>query len=69
MTDWVSRLALIRAAYFGLGAGLQVRDLVSGNVVYREVLALVDTMPGDGRLVWIGAKPDSIEGEEQDASS
>jgi len=84
-----------QAAYFGFGAELQVRDLTSGNVVYREVLALADTMPGphvmirdgdgrllldetlvltdliesvygttvaipaDGRLVWIGAKPDS----------
>jgi hypothetical protein len=83
-----------QAAYFGFGAELQVRDLASGNVVYREVLALADTMPGphvvvrdgdgrllldetlvltdliesvygttvaipdDGRLVWIGAKPD-----------
>jgi hypothetical protein len=84
-----------QAAYFGFGADLQVRDLASGGVVYREVLALADTMPGphvvirdgdgrvlldemlvltdliesvygtavtvpdDGRLVWIGAKPDS----------
>jgi cytochrome c biogenesis protein ResB len=83
-----------QAAYFGFGADLQVRDLASGNVVYREVLALADTMPGphvvvrdgdgrllvdetlvltdliesvygttvaipdDGRLAWIGAKPD-----------
>jgi cytochrome c biogenesis protein ResB len=83
-----------QAAYFGFGAELQVRDLTSGNVVYREVLTLADTMPGphvmvrdgdgrllldetlvltdliesvygttvaipaDGRLVWIGAKPD-----------
>ncbi|MGQ9572964.1 MAG: cytochrome c biogenesis protein ResB [Dehalococcoidia bacterium] len=84
-----------QAAYFGFGAELQVRDLASASVVYREVLALADTMPGphvvirdgdgrllldetlvltdliesvygttvvipgDGRLVWIGAKPDS----------
>jgi len=54
-----------------------VRDLASGNVVYREVLALADTMPGprvvisdgDGRAAWIGAKLDSIEGEGQDGSS
>jgi hypothetical protein len=46
MTDWVSRLALIQAAYLGFGAELQARDLASGNVVYREVLALADTMPG-----------------------
>jgi hypothetical protein len=64
-------------AYFGFGAEIQARDLASGNVVYREVLALADTMPGlhvvisdgDGRAVWIGAKLDSIEGEGQDASS
>jgi hypothetical protein len=54
-----------------------VRDLASGNVVYREVLALADKMPGprvvisdgDGRHVWIAAKPDSMQEEEQDASS
>ncbi len=74
-------------------------------MVYREVLALADTMPGphvlisdgggrllldetlvlidliesaygvtvaipaDGRLARLGAKPDSMEGEEQDGSS
>jgi len=77
MTDWVSRLALIQAAYFGFGAELQARDLASGNVVYREVLALADTMPGprvvisdgDGRAAWIGAKLDSMEEEGQDGSS
>jgi len=77
MTDWVSRLALIQAAYFGFRAELQARDLASGNVVYREVLALADTMPGprvvisdgDGRAAWIGAKLDSIEGEGQDGGS
>jgi cytochrome c biogenesis protein ResB len=48
-----------QAAYFGFGAELQVRDLASGNVVYSDVLALADTMPGphvvirdgDGRLL------------------
>jgi len=77
MTDWVSRLALIQAAYFGFGAELQARDLASGNVVYREVLALADTMPGprvaisdgDGRAAWIGVKLDSMEEEGQDGSS
>lgn len=46
-----------QAAYFGFGAELQVRDLHSGNVIYKEVLALADFMPaphviirdGDGR--------------------
>ena len=48
-----------QAAYFGFGAELQVRDLPTGSVVYRELLALADTMPGphvairdgDGRLL------------------
>lgn len=35
-----------QAAYFGFGAEVQVRDRASGNVVYKEVLALADTMPG-----------------------
>jgi hypothetical protein len=92
-------------ACFGLGAQRQARDLAAGNVVYREVLALADTVrgsrvvsgdggswlllnetlvhtdliesvygtrvaiPGDGRAGCIGAKLDSIEGEEQDGSS
>lgn len=34
-----------QAAYFGFGAELQVRDLRSGNTVYKEVLALADFMP------------------------
>ncbi|MBI2912418.1 MAG: cytochrome c biogenesis protein ResB [Chloroflexi bacterium] len=34
-----------QAAYFGFGAAVQVRDLASGNVVYRETLALSDTLP------------------------
>ena len=33
------------AAYFGNGADLQVRDLDSGNVIYRETLSLDDTLP------------------------
>jgi len=48
-----------QAAYFGFGAELQVRDLRSGNVIYKEVLALADSMPaphvivrdGDGRAL------------------
>jgi cytochrome c biogenesis protein ResB len=34
-----------QAAYFGFGAELQVRDLASGNVIYRETLGLSDTLP------------------------
>ena len=34
-----------QAAYFGFGADVQVRDLSSGNVVYRETLSLSDTLP------------------------
>ena len=48
-----------QAAYWGHGAGVQVRDLSSGNVVYRETLTLSDTLPsprvivrdGDGDLL------------------
>jgi hypothetical protein len=71
MTDWVSRLAPTRAACFGVGTWLQARDLASGNVVYREVLALADTMRGPHVVIGdgIGGFPDVIEGEEQDASS
>lgn len=34
-----------QSAYFGFGAGLEVRDLSSGNVIYRETLALTETAP------------------------
>lgn len=34
-----------QAAYFGFGAEVQVRDLSTGNVIYRETLALSDGMP------------------------
>ena len=34
-----------QSAYFGFGAAVQVRDLDTGNVIYRETLALSDTMP------------------------
>ncbi len=48
-----------QAAYFGFGADIRVRDLSSGNVVYRETEALSDTLPsprvtvrdGDGDLL------------------
>jgi cytochrome c biogenesis protein len=31
-----------QSAYFGFGAGVEVTDLVSGDVIYRETLALID---------------------------
>ena len=34
-----------QAAYFGFGAALEVRDTDTGNVVYRETLALSETAP------------------------
>jgi cytochrome c biogenesis protein ResB len=40
-----------QAAYFGFGAELQVRDLHSGNVIYKEVLALADFMPAPHVIV------------------
>ena len=32
-----------QSAYFGFGAAVEVRDLATGNVIYRETLALADT--------------------------
>jgi len=32
-----------KLAYFGFGAALEVSDLATGNVIYRETLALADT--------------------------
>lgn len=40
-----------QAAYYAFGAGLQVRDLRSGNVIYQETLALADTMPGPRLII------------------
>jgi cytochrome c biogenesis protein ResB len=40
-----------QAAYFGFGAEFQVRDLRSGNVIYKEVLALADSMPAPHIIV------------------
>jgi len=40
-----------QAAYFGFGAELQVRDLRSGNAIYKEVLALADSMPAPHVIV------------------
>lgn len=40
-----------QAAYFGFGADVQVRDLSSGNVVYRETLSLSDTLPAPHVIV------------------
>ena len=34
-----------QAAYFGFGADVQVRDLASGNAVFRETLSLASTLP------------------------
>lgn len=34
-----------QAAYFGFGAALHVRDIETGNTVYRETLALSETAP------------------------
>ncbi len=35
-----------QAGYLGEGAALRVRDVTTGNTVYREVLALDDLLPG-----------------------
>jgi cytochrome c biogenesis protein ResB len=40
-----------QVAYFGFGADVQVRDLSSGNVVYRETLALSGTLPSPHVIV------------------
>ena len=37
--------SFFQAAWFGFGAALQVRDRATGNVVYRETLALSDRVP------------------------
>jgi len=34
-----------QSAWFGFGAGLEVRDTITGNIVYRETLALSDQSP------------------------
>ena len=34
-----------QAGYFGFGAAVEVRDTSTGNVVYKETLALSDTLP------------------------
>ena len=40
-----------QAAYFGFGADVQVRDLASGNVIYRETMSLSDTLPSPHVIV------------------
>ncbi len=40
-----------QAAYFGFGADVRVRDLASGNVVFRETLSLSDTLPSPQVIV------------------
>ena len=44
-----------QAAYFGFGADVQVRDLASGNVVFRETMALASTLPSPHVIVRDGA--------------
>jgi len=40
-----------QAAYFGFGADVRVRDLASGNVVFRETMSLSDTLPSPQVIV------------------
>jgi cytochrome c biogenesis protein ResB len=40
-----------QAAYFGFGAAVQVKDTETGNVVYRETLALIDRAPSPHVLI------------------
>ncbi|MCH8921174.1 MAG: cytochrome c biogenesis protein ResB, partial [Chloroflexi bacterium] len=40
-----------QAAYFGNGADVQVRDLASGNVIYRETITLSSTLPSPTVIV------------------
>lgn len=48
-----------QSAYFGFGAAVEVRDMSTGNVIYRETLALADKQPSprlavrdqDGRVL------------------
>jgi cytochrome c biogenesis protein ResB len=40
-----------QAAYFGFGADVQVRDLASGNVVFRETMSLASTLPSPHVIV------------------
>ena len=40
-----------QAAYFGFGADVQVRDLASGNVVFRETMSLASTLPSPRVIV------------------
>lgn len=40
-----------QAAYYGFGAAVQVRDTATGNVLYRETLALVDRAPSPQVLI------------------
>ena len=40
-----------QTAYFGNGADVQVRDLASGNVIYRETMTLSSTLPSPRVIV------------------
>ncbi len=61
-----------QAGFFGSGAELRVRDLATGNTIYREVLALDRLLPapqltirdGDGAMLLEGTVPqtDIVEG-------
>lgn len=49
-----------QAAYFGYGADIQVRDQASGNVVFRETMSLVDTLPSPHVIVRDGGPGDVL---------
>ncbi|HLA17912.1 MAG TPA: cytochrome c biogenesis protein ResB [Dehalococcoidia bacterium] len=51
-----------QAAYFGFGADVQVRNLASGNVVFRETLALASTLPSPHVIVRDGAGTVLLDG-------
>lgn len=44
-----------QVAYFGFGADVQVRDMGTGNVIYRETLRLADTLPSPHVIVRDGS--------------
>ena len=64
-----------QVAYFGFGAALAVRDVATGNVIYRETLALAMRRPaprlfitdgsGDTQLDRVVALPEAVEINEE----
>jgi cytochrome c biogenesis protein ResB len=40
-----------KSAYFGFGAAVEVRDVASGNIIYRETLVLSDTVASPHVLI------------------